>query len=234
MCDDSVKDKTNYSALNNLIQNIYSLRIHRDEARRLLQTYHQQLRNDFVTLRQRVHHTTQYIFPLQNYNYRHIGGSNGEGFVGEKSYDFFDGNAHKGHPALDIFVYDRNQDCIDDRTKKPVSVVAVSDGVILCTNSEWSKDSVDAHNQIQRGGKYFFLYSYLEDVLWYYAHLNTIIVKPGQIVKAGEVLGTVGRTGASAIMKRSPTHLHIMLLEWKEEKLIPMNPVDYLKTSSTK
>lgn len=164
------------------------------------------------------------VFPLRGYARRDVGGSNGGSYIESKSYDFFDGNAHGGHPALDIFVYDRDQDCLDDRTKKPVDVLAVCDGIILCTNPSWTIDSVDAEGNILRGGKYVYLYSRDDDALWYYAHLRSVNVKPGDRARAGHVLGSVGRTGAHAIVKRSPTHVHLMYLTWESGHLKPKNP----------
>lgn len=220
--DSSNSIKHFFSSLNELIKDIYTLRINRQSAMHSLKQYHDELKKLFS--REKIISAKKISFPLVGYSPKALIGSKGKGFLGEKSYNFFDGNAHKGHPAMDLFIYDRNQDCIDDRTNKAISVASVTNGVVVCTNTTWSVDSCDAHHKTLRGGKYIFIYSPRDDALLYYAHLDTINVYAGQKVKSGDVLGTVGRTGANAMMKRSSTHLHIMMLDWKEDGLIPKNP----------
>ena len=39
-------------------------------------------------------------------------------------FDLFDMDVKGSHPAHDLFVYDKNQDNLDDRTWKPVEVLA--------------------------------------------------------------------------------------------------------------
>ena len=53
-----------------------------------------------------------------------------------------------------------------------------------------------------------------------YGHLEDIRVKEGQIIKAGDVIGTMGNTGRS-----SGPHLHFELLRNK----IPVNPLPFLR-----
>ncbi len=146
-----------------------------------------------------------WIFPVQGYSSNAIGGTNGSGFV-TNGYDYFDGNKHRGHPAHDIFIYDKNQDCIDDVTKKPVNVLSMTSGIVIATETEWDRKSS------LRGGKYIWIYEPYSNSFFYYAHNNSILVKPLDIVTAGDTIATIGRTGLNAFKERSPTHLHIMQL----------------------
>src|SRR6478672_10330540 len=57
----------------------------------------------------------RWVFPLRGYSANVIGGVDGSGYQ-PQGYRYFDGNAHRGHPAHDIFIHDRNQDARDDRT----------------------------------------------------------------------------------------------------------------------
>ena len=83
-----------------------------------------------------------WVFPVQGYNQKSIGGVRGNGYVA-RGYDYFDGNKHLGHPAHDIFIKDENQDGLDDNTHEPVNVLAMKSGVVVATANEWSAGSDD-------------------------------------------------------------------------------------------
>jgi murein DD-endopeptidase MepM/ murein hydrolase activator NlpD len=158
---------------------------------------------------------SSFYFPIEGYDVASVGG-NGSGFV-ERKYNFLHGNAHRGHPAHDIFIHDTNQDGLDDNTGKPAYVIAMTDGIVLGAKIDWTeKDTL-------RGGNYLMLYNPNLDRYYYYAHNNEILVKVGDIVAAGTRIATVGRTGRSAFPKRSPTHLHLMVLKVTDEKGKPYN-----------
>jgi hypothetical protein len=76
-------------------------------------------------------------FPLKGYGPRAIGGKEGSGYQ-ILGYDFFDGSQHKGHPGLDIFIRDKNQNGLDDVTGRPVDVISVSSGMVVSVNFNWS------------------------------------------------------------------------------------------------
>ena len=161
----------------------------------------------------------KWIFPVENYSSKAIGGTHGEGYI-PKGYDYFDGNKHGGHPAQDIFIQDKNQDCKDDRTGKFVNVRSVSNGIVIALEQKWDSTS------LLRGGKYIWIYT-PPTALFYYAHNNEVFVNVGQTVGAGDIIATVGRTGLNAFKKRSPTHLHFMKLEL--DKMYYPKPVDTYK-----
>jgi murein DD-endopeptidase MepM/ murein hydrolase activator NlpD len=156
-------------------------------------------------------------FPLRGYGPSAIGGKGGNGYQ-IQGYDFFDGNQHKGHPGHDIFILDQNQDGLDDKTGKPVEVIAAASGVVVSINLHWELSSPI------RGGNYIWIYDPIKSRYYYYAHLNEIFIKVGQVVSKGERLGTVGRTGVKAYPKKSPTHLHFTVHQSKEGYPKPMNP----------
>ena len=148
---------------------------------------------------------TQLHFPLQGYNKKAVGGRNGSGYLAS-GYDYFAGNRHGGHPAHDIFIADKDQDGLDDATGKPVNVLSATYGIVIAAEKNWLPGST------LRGGNYIWIYSPATRSLFYYAHNSRVLVTPGAIVKAGQVIATVGRTGFNASKKRSPTHLHFMRL----------------------
>lgn len=146
------------------------------------------------------------VFPVQGYDSKAIGGKNGSGYIAS-GFNYFDGNKHAGHPAHDIFIADKNQDCMDDKSKKPVNILSMSGGIVIASESNWDTTSN------LRGGKYIWIYDPFSNSFFYYAHSNNIFVKPCDIVKPGDIIATVGRTGLNAFKKKSPTHLHLMQLK---------------------
>jgi murein DD-endopeptidase MepM/ murein hydrolase activator NlpD len=179
--------------------------IPKEEAQRRLRKLETALK-ERVTKKPLPRQDDRLCFPLDGYDFHSIGGKNGSGYqVG--GYDFFDGSQHKGHPGHDIFVRDKNQDGLDDATGRPVRVTAVSPGVVVSVHENWEPPSMI------RGGNYVWIYDPVRSRYYYYAHLDRISVKVGQVVSRGEGLGTVGRTGLNAYPKRSPTHLHLTVHE---------------------
>lgn len=157
-----------------------------------------------------------WVFPLEGYSSASIGGSNGSGYK-VSGFDYFDGNNHSGHPAHDIFINDKNQDGLDDYTHEPVNVLSVCNGVVIAYETEWETSSD------LRGGKYIYIYDPGTEGIFYYAHNSEVLVKPGDIVKAGDVIAHVGRTGLNAYKKRSPTHLHLMYMYLEDRYPKPRN-----------
>jgi murein DD-endopeptidase MepM/ murein hydrolase activator NlpD len=141
-------------------------------------------------------------------------------------YDFFDGNQHRGHPGHDIFIRDKNQDGLDDRTGRPVEVLAAAPGIVVSLNLNWEPSSSI------RGGDYIWIFEPARSRYYYYAHLNEIFIRVGQVVEKGENLGTVGRTGLNAYPKRSPTHLHFVIHQSKDGYPKPINPYRELVNSA--
>ncbi len=166
------------------------------------------------------------VFPLMGFDFRAVGGR-GSGYI-PRGYDLFDQSKKGSHPAHDIFMKDRNQDCRDDRTGDYISVLSVSDGVVIATENNWQTGSE------YRGGNYIWVYDTVTGGLWYYAHQREIYVKTGQIVKAGQKIALVGRTGFNAAMPRSDTHLHMTYLRIDEDgNPFPVNTYGWLKNAVT-
>lgn len=146
----------------------------------------------------------RWVFPLK------YGVKNIEKYYVANRFDFFSKARNNDHPASDIFIRDRDQDSIDDKTGRPVPVLSMSCGVVVSTNDEWE------HGDALRGGKYVWIYDPVTKGLFYYAHMSAVLVSVGDIVKPGAEIGAVGRTGKNAYAKRSRTHLHIMYLHYPE------------------
>jgi murein DD-endopeptidase MepM/ murein hydrolase activator NlpD len=166
------------------------------------------------------------VFPLRGFDYRAVGGA-GSGYR-SKGFNLFDNSKKASHPAHDIFIKDRNQDCMDDRSGEYVEVLSVSNGLVIATENDWQIGSE------YRGGNYVWVYDFDSNGLWYYAHQREIYVKTGDYVKAGQRIAQVGRTGYNAAMPRSDTHLHLTYLRIDEDgNPNPINTYGWLKNSQT-
>lgn len=172
---------------------------------------------------------SDWVFPLLGYNSNNIGGTNGSGYI-PTGFNYFDGNSRKGHPAHDIFINDRNEDKIDDYTHKPAYVLSMTEGIVIAMETKW-----DSTSNMQ-GGNYIYIYVPSQEQIVYYAHNDSVKVKPGDFVVPGKVIATVGRSGKNAFAKRSPTHLHIMFMQLNKNLFpTPINPyADLLKVKTIK
>lgn len=201
--------------------------ISKDSAKKVFTSLYEELKKysdkyKFDTL------TSSWAFPVDGYGIDAIGkgGFKPDIYYGGspiKGYDFYDGNKHGGHPAYDIFILDKNQDCLDDNSKKPVNIVAPVDLMILSVFKDWVKGSGI------RGGNYVWALDPIEDQIFYFAHLDSIFVKGGDFCKKGVPIGTMGRSGKNAWVKRCPTHLHLMVLKIDGSELIPFDYLHLLK-----
>jgi len=166
-----------------------------------------------------------WTFPLKGYQANAIGGTRGNGYS-DKGYNYLDGNKHSAHPAHDIFIHDKNQDDLDDKTGKPVDVLAIADGIVVACTNNWEPTSA------LRGGKFIWIYHRALRILSYYAHNQAIFVQPGNEVKQGDKIAEVGRTGLNAYKKRSPTHLHFSAFRLVNDLPAPFNPYQQLLNST--
>ena len=162
-----------------------------------------------------------WVFPLKGYTVRAIATGKNHGYE-PRGYDFFDGNRHKAHPALDIFIRDRNRDERDTRTGDFVPVLSLTGGVVVALETSWEPGSS------LRGGKYLWIYDPASNTLVYYAHNRQITASLGAIVSPGDQIALVGRTGLNAFRKRSPTHLHISCLKLGNGTIAPQDPYPLL------
>ncbi len=140
-----------------------------------------------------------WMFPMKGWTkveYRKGGDDYGEIY-----FDYFQGGESHNHPAHDIFILDKDSNGVEDSTGEKVTAVSIVNGIVFTILSDW-KDG-----DFGRGGNYIKIYDPESEAMFYYSHVDSIFVKVGQIVKAGDPIAYVGRTGRKAI--KGKTHLHI-------------------------
>jgi peptidoglycan LD-endopeptidase LytH len=108
-------------------------------------------------------------------------------FTGKKvSY----GRRHSGYPATDVFGCGAN-------------VIAPIGGTIKETRTTDPWDP-KVNDPATRGGKYVSLYGD-DGVRYYFAHLDSVAVRPGDVVNGGTQLGIMGQTGDA---RNTECHTH--------------------------
>jgi murein DD-endopeptidase MepM/ murein hydrolase activator NlpD len=108
-------------------------------------------------------------------------------FTGKKvSY----GRRHSGYPATDVFGCGAN-------------VIAPIGGTIKETRTTDPWDP-KVNDPATRGGKYVSLYGD-DGVRYYFAHLDSVAVRPGDVVYGGTQLGIMGQTGDA---RNTECHTH--------------------------
>ena len=170
--------------------------------------------------------SSPYHFPVKGYDPKSIGGRRGNDYS-PAGYDFYTGNRHGGHPAHDLFIRDKRRSGQDSVTGTPAEIVAFADGVVIAVNTAWEYPSPI------RGGRYIWIFNPEENLYYYYAHLEKVLISPGDIVHAGDTIALLGRTGKNAWPKRSPTHLHFMCLSFNNGRMTPRNTYRDLLDSVT-
>jgi murein DD-endopeptidase MepM/ murein hydrolase activator NlpD len=210
--------------VNALNTRIRDSRIDRASARVELKLLLGEVREEYYRSGGGEYTSSDWVFPLFGYDSRAVGGGRQHGYSA-RGYDFFNGNRHGGHPSYDIFIRDRNQDALDDRNGKAVAVLSMTGGVVVALEDEWEQGSR------LRGGKYVWVYDPANELLVYYAHNSGLSVRLGEIVRPGDALGVVGRSGFNAARLRSPTHLHLTVLRVHDGKAVPVKAFQSLKRS---
>jgi murein DD-endopeptidase MepM/ murein hydrolase activator NlpD len=202
-------------SLNDLNTRIRDGKIRKDGAQSEIIRLLAEVRDEYYRSGGGAYQHSDWVFPLSGHDARAVARGRQHGFVA-RGYDFFKGNRHGGHPSYDIFIHDRNQDSLDDASGKPVKVLSLTGGVIVALEDDWEPGSR------LRGGRYIWVYDPANDLLVYYAHNGGLSVELGEVVKPGDVLATVGRSGWNAAKKRSPTHLHLTVLRVRNGTIEPL------------
>lgn len=182
-----------------------------DDAQDSIALYVKLAKDDFLTKDIPTTKRADWVFPLSGWtsvSYR----SGGKDYK-DARFDYFQGGEYKDHPANDIFILDKDSNTIEDSTGQKVYAVAMVTGIVISKYSTWFKQDY------LRSGNYVKLFDPETEAIFYYSHLDTVFVEAGQLLKAGEPLGYIGRTGRKAI--KGKTHLHIAYYKIEEGYPVP-------------
>ncbi len=144
----------------------------------------------------------------------------------DEDFDYFQGGEFHGHPAHDIFILDKDTNCIEDSTGNEVYATAMVTGIVLSKYDTWFRADY------LRSGNYVKLFDPESRAIFYYSHLDSVFVNVGQLVKAGEPIGYVGRTGRKAI--KGKTHIHIAYYKIDDGQPIPEDIIEDLYKAEKK
>lgn len=162
----------------------------------------------------------QWAFPLPGYDAEAYGLS-----YAPEGYRFYDGPQAKGYPALNIYIRDRQRRGLDDRDGKPVPVVACRDGVVVSARRYWEPSDANPL------GVYVCVFDQEQKLFFYYCHLAKLRVSVGELVRKGQLLGTLGRTGKDLQLKRLGTHLRLQVHTFDDGLFYPLYPGRALRTA---
>ena len=174
-------------------------KINKDNAVDSIKLYVAQAVEDFNSLNIPATDRNEWVFPMSGWT-KVVYRSGGRDYKDER-FDYFQGGESMNHPAHDIFILDNDSDGVEDVTGKKVLAVAMVTGVVFTEYSGFKP------GDFIRGGNNVKIFDPKTEAMFYYSHLDSVFVHPGQLVKAGDAIGYVGRTGRKAI--KGKTHLHI-------------------------
>jgi murein DD-endopeptidase MepM/ murein hydrolase activator NlpD len=163
----------------------------------------------------------QWVFPMPGYGADDWSGQS----YSPEEFKFADGPAAVGHPAINIYAHDRGRKGWDDRNAKPMVIVSATDGVVVSARKFWTEADPNPL------GVYVCVLSQEEKRFFYYAHLSKLKVGLGQLVKKGQVLGWLGRTGTDVLKKNLGTHLRFEIHSFDDGLFYPVYPGRGLKDS---
>ncbi len=119
-----------------------------------------------------------------------------------ESLDFGHGIGH--NDALDLYIAEGS------------NISAMQDGLVVLAETGWNPEN-EASTSSYLGGNTVITYNYKTNEFVRYAHLDEVNVKPGDIIKAGDDLGTVGNSGMNAYKPGHGNHLHLEINKVNED-----------------
>ncbi|MFA5349748.1 MAG: GNAT family N-acetyltransferase [Candidatus Omnitrophota bacterium] len=107
------------------------------------------------------------------------------------------------------FIANSNHEAYDIFAQEGAEILSFHSGLVVVAAGNWlfqEKGWLRGTGLSLKGGNVVIIYNPELKSYAYYSHLKDILVKPGDIVIAGENIATIGKTGLNAM--RKPAHLH--------------------------
>ena len=101
-----------------------------------------------------------------------------------------------------------HKDAIDLFTEEGSTVRSITWGIVVLGEEGWRSSHPFATTS-RKGGNEVIIFSPATKEFYRYCHLGDISVHDGNIVRAGDAIGTVGHTGLNASRKNHGKHLHL-------------------------
>jgi murein DD-endopeptidase MepM/ murein hydrolase activator NlpD len=111
-----------------------------------------------------------------------------------------------------------HQDAIDLFAPEGSEVYAVWHGIVVLAEGGWSADNAFSTSS-RKGGNTAIVFTPDHDRFYRFCHLSTVLVSPGKLVSAGEVVGRVGHTGLNASRGGHGRHLHFEMNEYADGRV---------------
>ena len=130
---------------------------------------------------------------------------------------------HAHGDALDVFFQPRK--VVRGRQIGP-ELLAYQSGIVLAVGNNWSgrqRTNYNGQGLSPKAGNGLIIYNPVTNIYQYYSHMHLVSVVPGQIVRAGTVLGLVGNTGGrpnKAVNKHVHFELHRNGLSFDNHTLV--------------
>lgn len=96
-------------------------------------------------------------------------------------------------------------------------VYSSGSGLVIVADNNWSPNNELSSSSI-KGGNTVIVFNYLTREFFRYAHFNKVTVNPGELIMAGENLGTVGHTGENASLPGHGQHLHFEIHKYLNDE----------------
>jgi murein DD-endopeptidase MepM/ murein hydrolase activator NlpD len=104
---------------------------------------------------------------------------------------------------------------IDLFAPEGAAVYAVSRGMVVLADRDWSPASLFSTTS-RKGGNAVIVFDPDHDRFYRYCHMSTVQVSAGELVAAGQTVGSVGHSGLNASQSGHGHHLHFETNEYLE------------------
>jgi murein DD-endopeptidase MepM/ murein hydrolase activator NlpD len=106
-----------------------------------------------------------------------------------------------------------HQYAVDLFAPEGTPVHAVSRGIVVLADSGWSPENLFSTTS-RKGGNAVILFDPDQDRFYRFCHLSAVQVSSGDLVTAGQIVGTVGHSGLTASLPGHGRHLHFETNEY--------------------